>query len=59
MPYKDSRCVYQSDGHIVTGNLKIVSDSGIRRIVSKGPKYRFPKPFSIYFDKCRERFHLH
>ena len=33
--------VYQPAGHIVTGNLKISSDSRIRNIVSKGPKYRF------------------
>ena len=26
----------------MTGNLKIISDSRIRYIVSKGPKYRFP-----------------
>ena len=39
--------------HIVTGNLKIISDSRIRKIVSKGPKYRF-LPSYINFDKCRE-----
>ena len=44
--------VYQPAGHIVTGNLKIISDSRIRKIVSKGPKYRFPS--YINFDKCRE-----
>ena len=38
--------------HIVTGNLKIISDSRIRKIVSKGPKYRFPS--YINFDKCRK-----
>ena len=37
---------------MVTGNLKIISDSRIRKIVSKGPKYRFPS--YINFDKCRE-----
>ena len=37
---------------LVTGNLKIISDSRIRKIVSKGPKYRFPS--YINFDKCRE-----
>ena len=42
----------QPAGHIVTGNLKIISDSRIRNIVSKGPKYRFPS--YINFDKCRE-----
>ena len=39
-------------GHIMTGNLKIISDSRIRYIVSKGPKYRFPS--RIDFRKCRE-----
>ena len=32
--------------------MKIISDSRIRKIVSKGPKYRIPS--YIYFDKCRE-----
>ena len=36
----------------MTGNLKIISDSRIRYIVSKGPKYRFPS--LIDFKKCRE-----
>ena len=36
----------------MTGNLKIFSDSRIRYIVSKGPKYRFPS--RIDFKKCRE-----
>ena len=44
--------LYQPAGHTVTGNLKIISDSRIRNIVSKGPKYRFPS--YINFDKCRE-----
>ena len=37
---------------MMTGNLKIISDSRIRYIVSKGPKYRFPS--RIDFKKCRE-----
>ena len=49
---KDSKFVYQPAGHIVTRNLKIISDSRIRKIVSKGPKYRFHS--YINFDKCRE-----
>ena len=49
---KDSKYVYQPVGHIVTGNLEIISDSRIRKIVSKGPKYRFPS--YINFEKCRE-----
>ena len=36
----------------MTGNLKIISDSRIRYIVSKGPKYRFPS--RINFKKYRE-----
>ena len=36
----------------MTGNLKIVSDSRIRYIVPKGPKYRFPS--RIDFKTCRE-----
>ena len=33
-------------------NTKIIPDSRIRNIVSKGPKYRFPS--QIYFNRCRE-----
>ena len=36
----------------MTGNLKVISDSRIRYIVSKGPKYRFPS--LIVLKKCRE-----
>ena len=36
----------------MTGNLKIISDSRIRYIVSKGPKYRFPSHIDL--KKCRE-----
>ena len=35
----------------MTGNLKIISDSRIRYIVTKGPNYRFPS--RIDFKKCR------
>ena len=51
---KDSKFCYQPAGHIITGNLKIVSDCKIRSIISKGPKYRFPA--HIDFTKCREAF---
>ena len=43
---------YEPAGHIITGNLKIISDSRIRSIISKGPKYRLPS--QIDFNKCRE-----
>ena len=51
-PELNPKYVYQPAGHIVTGNLKIISDSRIRKIVSKGPKYLFPS--YIHFDKFRE-----
>ena len=49
---KDSKFVYPAAGHIMTGNLKIISNSRIRYIVFKGPKYR--SPTRIDFKKCRE-----
>ena len=49
---KDSKFCYQPAGHIVTGNLKIITDSRIRSVISKGPKYRFPAHTD--FNKCRE-----
>ena len=49
---KDSKFIYPSAGHAITGNLKIIPDSRIRNIVSKGPKYRFPS--HIDFNRCRE-----
>ena len=49
---KDSKFIYPSTGHVFTWNLKIILDSRIRNIVSKGPKYRFPS--YIDFNWCRE-----
>ena len=49
---KDSKFCYQPAGHIITENLKIISDSRIRTIISKDPNYRFPA--HIDFTKCRE-----
>ena len=49
---KESKCIYPSRGDVVTRNLKIISDSRIHNIVSKGHKYRFP--FHINFSICRE-----
>ena len=33
-------------GHVVTGDLDIVSDPKLRKLIAKGPKYREPLPFS-------------
>ena len=43
--------MYQPAGHIVTGDLKIITDLRIRSIICKGPKYRFHVP--IDFKSCR------
>ena len=34
---KDSKYVYPAAGHVITGNLKIISDSRIRSIIAKSP----------------------
>ena len=49
---KDFKFIYPAAGHIITGNLKIISDSRIRYILSKGPKYRFLSRGDL--KKCRE-----
>ena len=46
------RCVYIDQCDIVTGDLKIITDSIIGSIICKGPKYRFP--VLIDFKSCRE-----
>ena len=51
--YFDSKYVYPAAGHVITGNLRIISDSRIRSIIAKGPKYRFP--VHTDFQKCREK----
>ena len=49
---QESKLTYSVAGHVITRNLKIISDSRIRHIGSKGPKYRFPS--HIDFKKCRK-----
>ena len=50
---KYSKFIYPSAGHVITGNLKIIPNSRIRNIVSKGPKYKEWK-LSIFniVDQC-------
>ena len=43
---KASEFCYNPDGHIITGDLNIVRISKLRDILSKGPKYRKPRPFT-------------
>ena len=49
---KDSKFCYQPAGHIVTCNLRIITDSQSRSVISKASKYGFPA--RIDFNKCRE-----
>ena len=49
----DSKYVYPVAGHFITGNLKIISDSLIRSIRAKGPKYMFPAKKD--FQRCNEK----
>ena len=37
-------------GHIVTGDLRIIENDKLRKLMSKGPNYREPK--TINFNKC-------
>ena len=43
---------YQSAGHIVNGDLKIITDSRIQSFICKGLKYKFP--LQIDFKICRK-----
>ena len=42
----------QHHGHIVTGDLRIVTNGKLRKLLTKGPKYREPK--SLDFSKAKE-----
>ena len=38
-------------GHVVTGDLRIISNQRLRKLISKGPNYR--EPCTINWNKCR------
>ena len=38
-------------GHIVSGDIRIVQNNKLRKLLSKGPKYR--EPVSINFSNCK------
>ena len=48
------KLIYPAAGHVVTGNLKFISDSRIRNVVSKGHRYRYPS--YIDFNRYTEEF---
>ena len=49
---KESQYCYRPAGHKITGDIKVITDSKIRSIICKEPKYRCPS--LIDFNKCRE-----
>ena len=55
---KDSKFIYPAAGHVITGNLKIISDSRTRYIVSNGPKYTGIK-LNENFIQMKIPFHVH
>ena len=48
---KDSPFINVDHKHIITGNLDIVTNSKLRDLISKGPKYREPVQFSCDIAK--------
>ena len=46
-PFVDS-----DHGHIVTGDLRIIENQHLRKLISKGPNYREPR--NINWKKCKE-----
>ena len=48
---RNSEFVDEHHGHIVTGDLRIIQNQKIRKLISKGPNYREPR--TINWNKCR------
>ena len=46
MNFNDSAFIHQPHGHVITGDLSIFSNTKLRELLSKGPKYREPKSFT-------------
>ena len=46
-----SSFVNHDHGHVISGDLSIVSDPILRSLIAKGPKYREPMPFSSKLAK--------
>ena len=51
----DCSCVsspfkYSPSGHVITGDLNIISNESLRNVLAKGPKYREPKSINWNFN---------
>ena len=44
--------LYQPSGHVITGDLRIISNRKLRKLISKGPNFR--EQNSIYWGLCRK-----
>ena len=40
---KNSNFTNQHHGHILTGDLRIIENDKLRKVISKGPNYKEPK----------------
>ena len=47
-----SQFVNGHHGHVVTGDLRIIRNDKLRKLISKGPNFREPK--TINWKKCRD-----
>ena len=48
LPCNCEHSVYKDPfyGHIISGDLRIIQNNKLRKLISKGPKYREPEPIS-------------
>ncbi len=47
-----SEFVNEHHGHVVTGDLRIIQNQKLRKLISKGPNYREPR--TINWKRCRD-----
>jgi len=48
---KHSEFIDKHHGHVITGNLKIIKNNKLRKLISKGPNFREPR--SINWNRCK------
>ena len=49
---QNSSFLNKDHGHILTGDLRIINNKHLRKLMSKGPNYREPK--SINWNRCKD-----
>ena len=48
--------VDENHGHVLTGDLRIITNSKLRKVVSKGPSFR--ESVSINWNKCKRKIEI-